>query len=67
MSQELRPETIPPPTQPERPDREAKPMVGITYWIRCQGYRTRAVYTSSGKWLMIHNGKEVENVLGFFS
>lgn len=48
------------------PQNEAKPIVGKTYWIRCEGYRTRATFTSTGKWLLPHNGKEVVGVLGFF-
>jgi len=45
---------------------EFKPTVGLTYWVRCSGSRTRAIYTSTGKWLTPHNGKEVDGVIGFF-
>ena len=60
-------ETVENPKKPkESSESEAAPMVGQTYWVRCGGYRTRATYTSSGKWLEPHNGKEVDRVTGFF-
>jgi hypothetical protein len=47
--------------------KETKPVAGITYWVCCKGYRTRAIYTTSGKWLLPYNGKEVIDVISFFS
>lgn len=54
-------------TKPDMFDGESEPMVGLTYWVRCGGYRARAIYTTSGKWLSPHNGKEVERAVSFFS
>ena len=48
------------------PQIESEPVVVKTYWIRCEGYRTRATFTSTGKWLLPYNGKEVVVVIGFF-
>jgi|GEM_PF-3771939 len=50
-----------------QPDRHSQnePIPGLVYWVRGDGFRTRAIYTTSGKWLLPHNGKEVEGVISF--
>jgi|GEM_PF-3661675 hypothetical protein len=55
-------------SQLAQPTSEPQPIAGFTYWVRCEeGYRVRAIYTSSGKWLLPHNGEEVKGVVGFNS
>ena len=44
----------------------AKPEPETVYWVKCDGYRTRAVYGQGGKWFAVNDGKEVENVREFF-